>query len=174
MVGVESTVLNVATDIPTVLRPGGISLEDLRTVVPQVQPPHIASATRQENAALLSPGQMLVHYSPSIPTYLVDGTPAEIRTLMLEEITHAHQRGERIGLLVADEDLPTFRECDAEIYALGSSLEEIATHLYAGLRTLEETQVTALFCRNFTDQGLGLAIRDRLLKAAGGKIIKRA
>ena len=171
-VGVESTVLDVSTEVPIILRPGGVSLETLRTVVPAVQPPRTSNNSEQKNSASASPGQMLIHYSPSIPTYLIEGTPAEIRTLMLAKIAEAQQRGERVGLLVADADIPTFKDCEVEIYGLGSSLEEIATRLYAGLRTLEETQIDVIYCRSFTRRGLGLAIQDRLQKAAGGKIIK--
>ncbi|MBO0796830.1 MAG: hypothetical protein J2P36_38615, partial [Ktedonobacteraceae bacterium] len=74
--------------------------------------------------------------------------------------------------LVADEDIETFQESSAQIYALGRSdaPEQIANRLFAGLRALEEAGVQVILCRSFNEQGLGLAVRDRLLKATGGKI----
>ncbi|GER86071.1 hypothetical protein KDW_02330 [Dictyobacter vulcani] len=80
------------------------------------------------------------------------------------------QQGEQIGILLADEDLSAFHESGALVYSLGNTSEQIATRLFAGLRTLEEAGVDVILCRNFPEQGLGLAIRDRLLKAAGGKV----
>jgi L-threonylcarbamoyladenylate synthase len=172
-VGVESTVLDLCTDVPTILRPGGISLEALRSILPLVRPPKSRqSSEHDEQQAQVAPGQMLVHYSPTIPTYLVEGSVDEMRALMLREIQRRQQQGERVGLLLADEDLTTFQESNAEIYLLGNTNEQVATRLYGGLRTLEETGVQVILCRSFSAQGIGLAIRDRLLKAAGGKVIR--
>ncbi|BCL84157.1 threonylcarbamoyl-AMP synthase [Ktedonobacteria bacterium brp13] len=172
-VGVESTVLNLCSEIPTILRPGGISLEALQSVLPQVQSPEARNnqTGEQEKQELAAPGQMLIHYSPHIPTYLVEGNVEEMRALMQREIVQRQQQGERVGLLLADEDLPTFQESGAELYLLGKTNAQVATRLFAGLRTLEEAGVQVILCRTFSQQGLGLAVRDRLLKAAGGKVI---
>lgn len=115
---------------------------------------------------------MLIHYAPTIPTFLFEGSTSEMLTAMLREIQRRHDQGKQIGILITDEDLPTFLASDAIIYSLGKNPEQVAAKLFAGLRTLEEAGVDAIFCRNFDAQGLGLAIRDRLLKAAGGKIIR--
>jgi L-threonylcarbamoyladenylate synthase len=177
-VGVESTVLDLCTPAPTILRPGGVSLEELRTVLPTVQPPAVKSGTATKDIQNLldtdaqqSPGQMLIHYSPVVPAYLYEGTEEAIHTAMLAAIQRYQSRGERVGVLIADEDIPAFAESSAQIYGLGNTLEQIATQLFAGLRTLEEAGVDVILCRSFAEEGLGLAIRDRLRKAAGGKII---
>jgi len=75
-------------------------------------------------------------------------------------------------VLLAEEDLPTFQDSGALLYSPGRAddLTQVAANLFAGLRILEEAHVQVILCRNFGDQGLGLAIRDRLLKAAGGKV----
>lgn len=177
-VGVESTILDLCSDTPTILRPGGLSLEALRNVLPNVQPPvrHDKPAAQQEEAeaeavAQKAPGQMRVHYSPAIPAYLFTGTQEEIRAAMLKEVLRYRAQGEEVGLLIADEDLETLRHSEAHIYLLGKTAQEAAARLYAGLRTLEESGVQVILCRDFNEQGLGLAIRDRLLKATGGKVI---
>ncbi len=175
-VGVESTVLDLSTDMPTILRPGGISLEALRTVVPDVQ----ASQQREMNAfqvgqhekAQASPGQMAIHYAPTMPTFLFEGSIEQMRTTMLAEIRRRQSQGERVGTLIADEDMTTFQETGALLYSLGSTPEQIATRLFAGLRTLEEAGVQVILCRSFPQKGIGMAVRDRLLKAAGGKIFR--
>ncbi len=173
-VGVESTVLNLSTPIPTLLRPGGISLEDLRNVLPDIQLSRAtptAAAEPEQPVALASPGQMMLHYAPRIPTFLFEGTALAMRNALLAEVERRQHQGERVGVLIGDEDVAAFTNSGASLYSLGSTPEQIATRLFAGLRELEEAEVQAILCRSFEEQGLGLAIRDRLRKAAGGKII---
>ncbi len=175
-VGVESTILDLCGDIPTILRPGGTSLEALRTQLPAVQPPTRRAPQHKERhdeqQALKAPGQMLIHYSPSVPAFLFEGTSEMIRATMLTEVQRRQAQSERVGILIADEDLATFQESGALIYTLGrtNEPEQIAVRLFAGLRVLEESGVQVILCRSFSEQGLGLAIRDRLLKATGGKV----
>ncbi len=92
---------------------------------------------------------------------------------MLIEIQRRQEQGERTGILLADEDLFAFQNSGAFVYSLGNAQvpEQIAARLFAGLRTLEEAGVQVILCRSFGEQGLGIAIHDRLLKAAGGKVI---
>jgi L-threonylcarbamoyladenylate synthase len=187
-VGVESTVLDLCAPIPTILRPGGISLEQLRAVLPATRPPQPLAASSSRSSATIttikkeqgqveteaqqSPGQMLIHYSPMVPAYLYEGTEEAVRKAMLAAIQRYQSEGIRIGILIANEDLPAFTGSAAQVYVLGQTLEEIAMRLFAGLRTLEEAGVQVILCRGFAEQGLGLAIVDRLRKATGGKVIK--
>ncbi|HKF35374.1 MAG TPA: L-threonylcarbamoyladenylate synthase [Ktedonobacteraceae bacterium] len=175
-IGVESTVLDLCSAVPTILRPGGISLEALRSVLPDVQPPiqRRAQSTNEDLLAKKAPGQLLAHYAPAIPLVLFDGTEEIMRTSMLAEVQRRSAQGERVGVLVANEDVPAFRDSGALIQTLGNAADpaEVAAALFAGLRALEEAHVQVILCRNFGDQGLGLAIRDRLLKAAGGKVYR--
>ncbi len=151
-IGVESTVLDLCSETPRILRPGGVSLEALRSVLP--------------------PGQLLTHYAPTVPLVLFDDTVETMRSAMLAEIQRRSEQGEHVGVLLAEEDIPTFQDSGVLLYSPGSAddLKQVAANLFAGLRTLEEAHVQVILCRNFGDQGLGLAIRDRLLKAAGGKV----
>lgn len=175
-VGVESTVLDLCSTRPTILRPGGVSIEALRAVLPEVQSlqprPSIDHTSHQEELPQISPGQMLIHYSPTVPTFLFEGKPERIREAMLNEVQHRQAQGERVGVLIADEDLIAFQESGAQIYTLGNTIDQIAKYLFTGLRKLEEAGVHIILCRSFETQGLGLAIRDRLRKAAGGKIVQ--
>ena len=175
-IGVESTVLDLCSDKPRILRPGGISLEALRTRLPEVQLPLRRNTVDEkgESLAMKAPGQLVIHYAPNVPLLLFDGTIEDLHAAMLTEIEHRHTKGERVGILVAEEDIPTFQDTPALVYSVGSegNLMQVAAQLFAGLRYLEEANVQVILCRNFGEQGLGLAIRDRLLKAAGGKFRK--
>jgi L-threonylcarbamoyladenylate synthase len=173
-IGVESTVLDLCSEVPTILRPGGISLEALRSVLPHVQPSiqHKVPGRGEDVQAKKAPGQLLTHYAPTIPLLLFDGTDEAMRASMLAEAQRRSAQGERVGVLVADADVPVFQGTGSIIQTLGNAADpaEVAAALFAGLRALEEARVQVILCRNFGDRGLGLAIRDRLLKAAGGKV----
>src|SRR5437016_9759530 len=174
-VGVESTVLDLCAEAPRILRPGGVSLEALRSVLPDVQPPvQRNSKHRDEEEAQKAPGQLLTHYAPAIPLLLFDGSLEVMHYAMLDELRRRRAQGERVGVLIADEDAVVFQDSGAVIQTLGSANnpKQIATSLFAGLRALETAGVDVILCRNFDEQGLGLAIRDRLLKAAGGRVVK--
>lgn len=174
-VGVESTILDMSSELPTILRPGGVSLEALHALLPQAQPPRARSLATpdlvQEAKAQKSPGQMLIHYAPRVPAFLFDGTSVAMRHAMLLELQR--RQGQTVGVLIADEDVAHFQSSGASMYALGSEADsaKVASRLFAGLRTLEDAGVDVILCRAFPETGLGLAIRDRLLKATGGKLI---
>jgi L-threonylcarbamoyladenylate synthase len=152
----------------------------LRSVLPDVQPPPRRSAgnidkdTDRDIPAQKAPGQLLTHYAPAIPLLLFDGPVEAMRAAMLAEVQRRRERGERVGVLVADEDVATFEGSGALIRTLGNAAapEQVAASLFAALRALEEAHVQVILCRNFDERGLGLAIRDRLLKASGGKLFR--
>lgn len=170
-VGVESTILDLSCEPPMVLRPGGVSLEALRAVLPQVQGPRRRHTN--EAQAQKSPGQMLIHYAPHVPAFLYEGEAEQVRIAMIAEARRRQEQGEAVGALIADEDVESFQGSGVSVYALGgvNQPEKVASRLFAGLRTLEEAGVHAILCRAFPEKGLGLAVRDRLLKATGGKVI---
>lgn len=175
-VGVESTVLDLCTGVPTILRPGGVSLEALQAVLPEVRyaPRHKLDQqdTASDTEAHRSPGQMLVHYAPAIPLILYEGSEEAMRAAMLAETLRLLGQGKHVGLLLADEDVPAFMESGAIIHSLGTAArpEQIAASLFAGLRTLEQAGAHVILCRSFDMRGLGLAVHDRLLRAASERI----
>lgn len=178
-VGVESTVLDLCSTIPTILRPGGVSLEELRAVLPDVRLPLQEKNYVQcdDDASLMAqraPGQLLTHYAPTVPLLLFEGTVEEMHAVMLVEVQRRREHGERVGVLVADEDVATFQDSGALVQTLGSAAVpgQVAAALFAGLRALETAGVEVILCRGFDEYGLGLAIRDRLLRAASGKVFK--
>lgn len=183
-VGVESTVLDLCSDVPRILRPGGVSLEALQRVLPHVEPPKARSITGNEPSstdnpdeeAQRSPGQLLLHYAPTVPLLLFEGRGEPMLRAMLAEVQRRCGQGERVGVLVADEDITVFEGSGALVHTLGNAADpaQVAAALFSGLRAIESTGVQVVLCRSFDTYGLGLAIHDRLLRAAGGKVFKRS
>lgn len=146
-VGLESTVLDLSRTVPVLLRPGGVTLEELRHVCGRIVHPD-----DHEDAAPVSPGRLASHYAPDLP-------------LRLE----AHEVSPQEGLLAFGRALPgaglTWNLSES------GDLEEAASRLYAGLRFLDgegrRRGLTGIAAQPIARTGLGLAILDRLRRAAG-------
>jgi L-threonylcarbamoyladenylate synthase len=170
-VGVESTVLSLAGPVPTILRPGGVSREALVEVLGEVQ---VAQDLPIEGESLLSPGTTLKHYAPRAIVLLYRGNREAVMGEMRRAAAQRIAQGDAVGMLLVDEDCPAFGDLPVTLAPLGSaaSLEEVAQQLYAALRTLDEAGVSVILVRDLGPEGLGVAIRDRLTRAAAGRVIE--
>ncbi|HEY3993161.1 MAG TPA: L-threonylcarbamoyladenylate synthase, partial [Ktedonobacteraceae bacterium] len=121
-VGVESTILDLSAEAPTILRPGGVSLEALRAVLPDTRA-FVRRATQPEGQAQKAPGQLITHYAPAIPLLLFDGSAEAMRSAMFKELSKRLARGEHVGVLVADEDLQAFQQSGALVRSLGDAAQ---------------------------------------------------
>ncbi|HEX6544596.1 MAG TPA: L-threonylcarbamoyladenylate synthase [Ktedonobacterales bacterium] len=171
-VGVESTVLDLTTRPPRLLRPGGVTLEALRTVLPDIVASEPASSVPAQALPARAPGQMERHYAPHTRLIVFDGTGAPALQAMLAEAQAARARGERAGALAADEEAATLQSAGIPVARLGPAqdLAAISRRLYAALRELDAAGMDVLLAHSFGRQGLGLAIEDRLRRAAGGRL----
>jgi len=168
-VGVESTVLDLTQNIPTVLRPGAVTLEMLRDVLPQVRM-RDASHTASGAEPMASPGLLSRHYSPRAPLTLYEGRAAAVVARLAADARDASRHGQRVGILAADDDPVdgfTIVRAGSE-----SDLAGVAARLYAALRELDAAGTDVILARGFpADTGIGVAIQDRLRRAAAGRII---
>lgn len=184
-IGVESTVLDLSGGEPLILRPGGVTAEALCAVVGPVQL-HSATIEDPVTTSLASPGLLSRHYAPHTPLWLFTQTEApttpdnralsglsemkeqEMRNAMRECASAEQRKGGVVALLLADEDMPHFAAPEFHAVSVGSlqNLEQVAARLFSALRTIDGANTTLLLARDFPAQGLGLAIRDRLRRAA--------
>ncbi len=170
-VGLESTVLSLVDSVPTILRPGGVSREVLEQLLGRVE---VQRRVLSGDEPLTSPGTTEKHYAPKAELILYSGRRETVLTAMREAVQRYLAAGERVGVLLAEEDLAAFAGLQVCSQLLGSldSLAQIAQQLYASLRALDEQGVTVILTRDFGECGLGLAIRDRLTRAAAGRVVK--
>jgi L-threonylcarbamoyladenylate synthase len=178
--GIESTVLDMTTDTPTILRPGAVTIEMLRKALPAVAiaESRAVPGDADRPTALPSPGMLDKHYSPRAPLTLYEGSGAV--DAIVADARLARNRGQRVGILAADEDRRKLAAAGGveggpplRIVALGSveEIESVAARLYAGLRELDSAGVDLILARGFPARGgLGGAIQDRLRRAAGNRI----
>lgn len=162
-IGVESTVLDVSTVPARILRPGGITREMLESVIGPVQ---MLKQSKKPLPGLPSPGLLEKHYAPRAEMILLRAQNSQ-HTLagLAAQYTAA---GKTIGVMVVDEEMSALPETGVITFSLGSILDMagIARKIYAGMRFLDEQHVDLILCRDFGEAGLGLAIRDRLTRAA--------
>ena len=164
-VGLESTVVDCTGEVPVILRPGGITREQIAEVAGEAS---VDPALSDPEAAPKSPGMKYRHYAPNAPLYLVDGTKEDIQKL----VDRDREAGMKVGVMTTAE-LEDFYKADA-IFACGSrtALETVAESLYSTLRAFNESGVDRIYGEIFPDKGVGEAIMNRLTKASGYPVLK--
>ncbi len=155
-VGLESTVIDLSGDVPTILRPGSVTLENIQEYLSN----EIMNETKQ-NQSPKSPGQMFKHYAPSIPVRLnaVDVNEGEA----LLAFGSIKFMGIKTGGNARDLPEYAFRNLSEN-----GDLEEAAHHLFMMLRDLDTPENKAIAVMNIPHQGIGVAINERLERAAKG------
>ncbi|MBY7738331.1 L-threonylcarbamoyladenylate synthase [Paenibacillus polymyxa] len=176
-VGLESTVVQVGDDgTVTILRPGGVTAEQLAAVARAVvlDPALAATAGRDvDSLAPRSPGMKYTHYAPRGRLSVVQGpSPVEVTGWIRDALAEAAARGERTAVLAFDDHAAGY--AGERVYTLGKldALHEAAQRLYGVLRRCDEDGVTYILAEACPPKGLGDAVMNRLLKAAGHRIIR--
>jgi L-threonylcarbamoyladenylate synthase len=172
-IGVESTVLDLTSAVPTILRPGGVPFEALRELLPDVlvAPRYLADTLPQ--AALPAPGQLLRHYAPEAAMTLFLGDSAAVLQRIHTEAQRHLEAGQRVGVLIAEEDRPSFADLAVRIATPGPAHDpqQVAAGLFEALRSFDSANLDLILARGFSLQGLGLAVQDRLIRAAEGRVV---
>jgi len=163
-VGVESTVIDCTSDVPTILRPGGITKEQLEAVIGTVS---LDPALKDEKEKPKSPGMKYTHYAPKAPLSIVEGSREFIQRLVDEK----KEEGFKVGVLTTEEYQHVYNADVVLSCGVRSDLASVATKLYDVLRTFDASEVDVIFSESFPNEGIGNAIMNRLTKAAGHQII---
>jgi L-threonylcarbamoyladenylate synthase len=163
-VGLESTVVDCTADITVILRPGGVTREQLEKVIGEIS---VDPALKDMEQAPKSPGMKYRHYAPNAPFYLVDGSRERIQQLVQEK----RNEGLRVGVMTTLENKDFY---DANVViACGerNKLETVAEALYDTLRSFNQENLDIIYGEIFPEHGVGQAIMNRLSKASGLPII---
>ena len=166
-IGLESTIISLAGD-PVLLRPGAVTLEMLREVIPDIK---IGGAVKEKyDGRAIAPGMKYRHYAPSMPVVLIDGGDEGFYAYISEKKAALAKEGKRCGVLCYDED--SGRVDAAQILSLGPRADEktAAHRLFGLLRSFSGVDV--VYGRLPSTEGLGLAVFNRLIKAAGFEVVR--
>ncbi len=170
-VGLESTVVDLTGDVPTVLRPGGVTPDMLLDVLPEVRVADSVLRPLREGERALSPGMRYRHYAPGGQLTLVRGEAQNVQALCLKLYHEALADGLSARILAFEEHLPAYAGAQALSIGRLSEPETVAHRLFALLRQMDEEGVERLSCEVLPPEGVGLAIMNRLSRAAAFRIL---
>ncbi|MBR4869794.1 MAG: threonylcarbamoyl-AMP synthase, partial [Oscillospiraceae bacterium] len=164
-VGVESTIIDLTVTPPHLLRPGGMPLEALEEVLGEIRVDKAVVSLLSEGEKPRAPGMKYRHYAPKAPVTVVTGK-AENSAKLIAALLRKD-----MGVICFEEYLPLFAEM--EVRSLGSKEDKLsqAQQVFDALRAFDETSVSAIFAQCPDNTGLGLAVGNRLKKAAGFQVI---
>jgi len=165
-VGVESTVITLALERPRLLRPGGITLEQLRSVLGEVDVDRALYEKIGDDVKVSAPGMKYRHYAPKAPVTVVRGNPQDTAKYIAAHI------GDSTGVLCFDEYKNMFPNCIVECFGSRDDLGAQAREVFDRLRAFDDTSVTQIWAQCPSDEGLGLAVANRIKKAAGFSVIE--
>lgn len=166
-VGVESTVVMLKNDAVVLLRPGYITVEMLKEVIENVEIANGVLNELDENEKVLSPGMKHQHYSPKANVCILDGDFEQFK----KYVENASEKGDiKIGAMVFDGEE---KYLNVPCVTFGDAGDNIiqARLLFSSLRALDELDVDRIFARMPNQEGVGLAIYNRLIRAAGFEVI---
>ncbi len=169
IIGLESTILNLTKTPPVILRPGGVTLEMLREIIPDVQ--MLSKHLEVGEAGIEAPGMLIKHYSPRAELLLFTGNHGDVIPAMQARVSQLVEAGKSVGILTPDNEVGLFTMPGIKVFRLGSDLSSVSHNLFNGMRELDRSGVDMILVHDFERDGLGAALWDRLLRAAEGHVI---
>jgi L-threonylcarbamoyladenylate synthase len=169
-IGVESTVLDISSPVAIILRPGGVTLEQLQKVLGN-DGVMLDQMMNDEVDRPRSPGMKYTHYAPNATLQIVRGDKMDIIAYIQKSIENHPNPSGSVGVLCSDETKSEYQ--NAHIISIGSvdRLDQGASNLFAVLREFDQIGVDVIFAEAFAEDDMGLALMNRLKKAAGFNIV---
>ncbi|MGN0133032.1 MAG: L-threonylcarbamoyladenylate synthase [Lachnospiraceae bacterium] len=170
-IGLESTIVDLTEDIPVILRPGYITEEMLSEVLERVDTDRtILSAA--SGIAPKAPGMKYRHYAPHGDLVIVKGETDSVISYVNKQIEKDLQEHRKVGVIATDETIDAYGKCVKKSVGKRSDEASIARRLYEILREFDREAVEDIYAEAFESTGMGQAIMNRMLKAAGHKVIE--
>ena len=170
-IGIESTIVDLTGDVACLLRPGAISLEMLKEVLGEVEVDPSIGGVISADAHPKAPGMKYKHYAPKGELFIVEGEAEAVAEKINSLVKEHERRGETTAVIASNETKSKYR-CKI-IRGIGSRSDElsISHNLFAILRDMDDLGVSFIYTESFDTPVLGMAIMNRLIRAAGHKII---
>lgn len=170
-VGLESTVIDVTTGKPLLLRPGGVTYEQLKAVLGDVEIDRGVLEKVHQNTIPRSPGMKYKHYSPNAQVIVVKGEKSKVVERINQLVSINKGRGLKVGVLATDDTVDYYNADYVLSAGDDKHPETIAASLFNRLREFDTLGIDIVFTESVTENGIGMAILNRLHKAAGYHII---
>jgi L-threonylcarbamoyladenylate synthase len=166
-IGIESTVLDLTSTTPTLLRPGGVTLESLKGVLKTVAQYQIIDDEKQKKTIARSPGMKYKHYSPDAEVIVVEGEYQKVKGRIQELANKYIKEGRAVGVMTLDKN----HDYKADMVSfVGDNSNDVAKNLFKTLRGFDDKGIDLIITEGTSDDGMGLAVMNRLRKAASKTI----
>ena len=171
VIGLESTIVDMSVEPPVILRPGAVTEEMMEAVIGPLEVDKAIIAP-DSGVKPKAPGMKYRHYAPRADLAVVEGSTEAVIAAINQLAEEAEAEGKRVGIIATDETKDRYPK--GLVLSLGARKheEEIAQHLFEVLRDFDETDVDCIYSEAFDEASIGPAIMNRLLKAAGHKVIQ--
>jgi len=170
-IGLESTIIDLTVKPPQILRPGYITEAMLEELLDKVDT-DVTILKNDSGQAPKAPGMKYRHYAPKGELTIVTGEEQQVVNYINAQAEADRKAGHRVGIITTEEVLGQYRADVIKSAGSRNDEESIARHLYTILREFDDENVTRIYSEGFATEGFGQAIMNRLLKAAGHKIIQ--
>lgn len=167
-IGLESTIVDLTTETPMILRPGYITLDMLKDVLGEVTcDPTLLDGNCKERPK--APGMRYRHYAPKGDMLIIEGAPDAVVKEINVLVSESKAEGMKTGVIATRENADKYKADVVKIIGGRNEENAIAASLYRILREFDDEEVDAIYSESFESDGIGQAIMNRLLKAAGHK-----
>jgi L-threonylcarbamoyladenylate synthase len=169
-IGLESTVVDVTDEVPIILRPGGITKEMLEQAIGKVKVDP-AIINKDEHLIPKSPGMKYKHYAPKGSLVVVSGEQSQVISSINKFVEEKENDGYKVGVIATTEVAHKYKCEYTKIIGDKNNKEQIASNLFEILRKMDELNIDYIYSEEFTKEDIGMAIMNRLMKAAGNQKI---
>lgn len=171
VIGLESTIVDVSEKKPVILRPGVITKDMIEAVIGPIEMDQ-ALITPDSDVKPKAPGMKYRHYAPKAALTIVEGETEAVIAAVNQWVAQGEAEGKKVGIIATDETAKYYKKGLVKSLGVRSHEEEISMHLFEVLRSFDETDVSCIYSESFRDAAIGQAIMNRLLKAAGHKVVR--
>ncbi|MDD5934008.1 MAG: L-threonylcarbamoyladenylate synthase, partial [Clostridiales bacterium] len=172
-IGLESTIIDLTQDKPMILRPGFITMEKLKEVLPEIEiDPAVISKKMNKNIVAKAPGMKYRHYAPKGELTIFEGAMDNVIATINQMAKEKVEQNLSVGILATDETKDKYPYGVVKSIGSRNEEQEIAAHLFGILRDFDTIGVSYILSESFEDNSLSQAIMNRLLKAAGYQVVQ--
>lgn len=172
-IGIESTIVDMTGGRPVILRPGFITPEMVEKVAgPVTVDPAVAGREKPVNMVAKAPGMKYRHYAPKGQLVLVEGAGPRVIAEINRLAADREAEGLKVGIIATDETLDSYKKGIRRSIGRRSDPETVAAGLYRILREFDDLACQYIYSESFFEEGLGDAVMNRMLKAAGYRLIE--
>ena len=171
-IGLESTIVDLTGEHLVILRPGAITLDMLREIDKAAYIDEAILKKPDKNLVPKAPGMKYRHYAPKAKLSIINASEKDFKNYVEQAIELNHSKNKKVGLILSKENKESFKADEIEYIGSRDNEEEIAHNLFAILRGFDNKDIDIIYSECFDNKDLGLAIMNRLTKAAGYDIVE--